>query len=155
MAALGRIFSLFGFLWFLAALFGQEFGLPPLNLLPAIVFILFGRALRTQARRRAPSESSEPMSQPEARVEIPEPVERPLNTDRPSAPPPTPPVMRIPEPKVVVEERNALFDRIAAADETAALPEPATPPILDSDSKQPMTSAEMIAEARKRWDRKD
>ena len=158
MAALGRIFLIVGFIWLFAALFGEEFGLPPLGILPAIVFIFLGRALRRQARRRASDETLP--DQPQTRVETPEPVERPLNTERqqtPLPPPPPPRVARTPEPDAMeeVSERNELLEKILASDDALKRSGPKTTPDADKDHKPLKTSAEMIAEARKRWDRKD
>lgn len=156
MAALGRIVQIIGWLWFAAAIFGEALGLPDLNIFPAILLIFVARALRRQAKRQS-AETEDHSRPPDFPGEEPAQEERPLNTER-QQPPPRPRVEPIPQPDPVAEvrEHNELLEKILAADEAAPRPGPMpTTAGSDEDRRPPITSAEMVAEARKRWDRKD
>lgn len=161
MAAIGRILQLAGWLWFVAAIFAPalELNLPEISIFPAIVLIFAGRALRGQARRRGgdADHSSPPDFQSEEEEE-----ERPLNTERQPTPPPVR-IERSPpreDRSAEVTEHNEMLERILASrgvedaestDASAQLPTGET----GLDPKYPKSSAELVAEARKRWDRSD
>lgn len=177
MAALGRVLQIAGWLWFAAGIVGPMVDYDVVNPFPGLILIFVARALRTQAARNAPYEE-------ESEEEAAEPAqpERPLNTDRiqrPAAPPPSPdPVTRYreaepaprPEPAYVPEpgpsdedgetgERENIIERIVIAGRQASTKDSSQDRVdsarsVRSGDTKPMSSAEMIAQARKRWDRK-
>lgn len=147
------------------------------NPFPGLILIFIARALRTQAARNAPVEDGH-----EEPAEPAQP-ERPLNTDRiqrPAPRPPSPdPVARyreaepaprperahVPEPGPSADEgsevgeRDNIIERIVIAGRQAATKESSQERVdsarsVRSGDTKPMSSAEMIAQARKRWDRK-
>lgn len=170
MAALGRILQLAGWAWLALGFVGPRlFGIDTgFGVFPGLILIFIARAVRTAAaRRELPELQSDEEAQPES-VE-PAPVERQLNTERQrEAPPPPPEPVTIytepepvpesqprPEPEPVPEPMSSdeLLERIALAGRTASedpvdADEPAGP------TSTAMSSAEMIARARKRWDKK-
>lgn len=175
MAALGRILQIIGWLWFAAGFLGPLVGLDDVSVLPGLILVLVARAMRNYAARHAPLELDE-----DDRVEEPR-SERVLNTERvPRTPPETAPepVVRYQRAEVQArmdqddeeddpepEERGVLIERIALAgrETIAAREETASDSSGDSiaasdraggSRKKPMTSAEMLAQAHKRWDRK-
>lgn len=152
MARLGRILQLIGWLWFIFGFVGPIFlDFDSISPLPGIVLVFIARILRTQAARQAPKEPDE-TSQP-----VPE---RLLNTERQarteeSSPPPvvsqpvtTPP----PPPRPVSETATPDEDPFTAflrGEDEPDLPAP-THEALD-ELNRPRTSAEMLAEAKRRW----
>lgn len=170
MAAIGRILQVIGWVWFVAGIVGRAFGFDYLNPFPGLVLIFIARIFRTRARGEMPPGPADGGAEPQ-----PEPVRAPRPQPRPDAPRPAPekrpetgpsPQPR-PEPKYErpVDERNDLLERIAMAGREATaepdVPEPERqgPGSREEGSKsidsgkKPMSSAEMIAQARKRWDR--
>lgn len=168
MAAIARLLQAIGWVWVIAGFLLPAFGLARPNIFPGFILIFVARALRTQASRHAP---------PEEEVQVPAETERVLQTQRdrsePTAatPPPTPaqapkPPREAAQPKVepiVVSqpvERDDIIDRIAIAGRAASdeRPESQKPTVpassIGEEPKTPMTSAEMIAQAKKRWDKK-
>lgn len=168
MAALGRLLSTIGWLWFGAGIVAPMFAFDRVNVFPGLILILVGRVIRAQARRRESDEASEPAS--------PEQEARPLNTDRvqptptvgPAAEPAvrTPPILGtpIPPPPVVVQPDQTeatitekLFSKIGTAasarDDTDVIPGPDAI-VEDAEEKKTLSSEEMIARARQRWDRR-
>lgn len=149
-------------------------GLDDVSLWPGLILVLVARAIRNYAARHAPLEPDE-----DDRVEEPRP-ERVLNTERvPRTPPETAPdpVVRYQRAEVQatmdpdeeeddpeLDQRDDLIERIALAGrETITTRETASDRSGDStpaseraggSRKKPMTSAEMLAQAHKRWDRK-
>ncbi|HUG31622.1 MAG TPA: hypothetical protein VMM14_01915 [Acidimicrobiia bacterium] len=175
MAALGRILQIIGWLWFAAGFLGPLVGFDGVNLFPGLILVFVARAIRTQAARHAPSEPDEVDREEEPRPE------RVLNTERVprTPPPPAPdPIVRYQraEAQTTMDEddeeddpdsgeRDNLIERIALAGrETTTTSESAADrsggSTLESDRhavaprRKPMTSAEMLAQAHKRWDRK-
>lgn len=154
MAALGRILQILGWLWVIAGFVGPRLDLPipTFSVLPGIILIFIARALRRRARRQMPEL---PTGRPEPE---PMPPERTLNTERQKTSPlPPRPVERElePDPPRSDEDHNELLEKILGANEE--MEKPATPTRVTPtrpDTKTPLTSAEMVAEARKRWDRK-
>jgi hypothetical protein len=160
MAALGRILQVVGWLWFGVAVAGAIFGFGDFEIFPGLILVFVARALRTGARRR---QGDDDTSQVDPAAAHPERV---LNTERQTRPPPAirsePSTVIVPAP--APKKRNELLETIVesghqaakteeAPDEpgdkpTQAMPEP------DHDRREPKTSDEMIAEARRRWDRK-
>lgn len=151
-------------------------GYEGVNLFPGLILIFVARVIRTRVARRAPPELDEAAGMEDSRPE------RVLNTERVSRtpePPPPDPVVRYQragaqttvdddddEGEFERGERDHLIERIAhAGRETATGKETAADrsssgPTLESERlagehrKKPMTSAEMLAQAHKRWDRK-
>jgi hypothetical protein len=173
MAAIGRVLQVIGWLWFIAGFVGPMFGFESLNLFPGLVLIFIARMFRTRARGEMPPGPGEQETRPE-----PQPVEtlRPQPREQPPpqpAPKPSAPSQSSEarsetkaEPEYVrpVEERNQLLERIALAGSEAADEQATTQSGKPSaaskkgakpaeEARAPMSSAEMIAEARKRWDR--
>lgn len=169
MAAIGRILQVIGWFWFLAGIVGPAFDFDTVNPFPGLVLIFIARIFRTRARSEMPKGTADGQTPPQ-----PEPVEAPGPQPAQQAPPfppsrpePRPTAEPEPEPQYErpVDERNELLERIAAAGRQAA-PEPAVseprPQGTGSRSEEtkpteavrkPMTSAEMIARARERFDR--
>jgi hypothetical protein len=161
MAALGRLLQVIGWLWLVAGFALPALDLAEINPFPGLILIFVARALRTQAARNAP---------PEPAAEEQAPEERILNTDRvrvepqpsPKPPPPSPQPVTIPrqtDPRPspsAPSERESLIERIAEAGREAEA-DLTQPDLGELDvtaprgSAKPMSSAEMIAEARRRW----
>jgi hypothetical protein len=150
MRGFARALGIVGWLWFITGFVGPMFGFDLFNIFPGLVLIFISRMMARAARTRIPEEAEE----------SPAP-ERVLNTDRPTPPPPRPePVVRHhqpePQPRPETEPvRDDILNRILLAgreaeDETV-VHEEASPP---DEGTTPRTSAEMIAQARKRWDRR-
>ena len=111
----------------------------------AIALMLFALPLFGQ--------STDPAPDPEpAQTPIPEPPKTARETPRQPAPKTTADASK--------PEDDALIERIAMAGRAAS--EPSTgvdkptlnPPAMDEERPAPMSSAEMIAQAKKRWDKK-
>ena len=163
MAALGRILQVIGWLWFIAGFVGPMFDFDALNPFPGLVLVFIARIFRARARGEMPPGPGEGAGEPQ-----PVPVEAPRPQPRQPTPPPPPNRVETPppedpkpesKPERPVDERNQLLERIAMAGREAS-DEPAAPKRekKEDDSKPsgmvrtPMSSAEMIAQARKRWD---
>jgi len=167
MAAIGRIFQVIGWLWFIAGVVGPVFDFESVNPFPGLVLIFVARIFRARARSEMPPGPGDVAAEPQ-----PAQVEAPRSQPRQQTPLPpkrveTPPVEQTkPEPRLErpVDERNELLERIAMAGRETA-DEPAHPrlekkgvTVEKADQKPsdvvkpPMSSAEMIARARKRWD---
>lgn len=177
MASLGRVLQIAGWLWFAVGIVGPMVGYDLVNPFPGLILIFVARAIRTQAARNEPEEESheEPAK--------PAPPERPLNTERtqrPAPPSPSPdPAARhqkagpaprpesayVPEPGSSADEdgddieRENIIERIVLAGRQAGTKESSQERVdlarsVRSEDAKPMSSAEMIAQARKRWDRK-
>jgi hypothetical protein len=124
------------------------FGWGDLGFLPGLALLLIGVVLRRAAAQQQ-SESDEVEEAPPARA---------LNTDRiVSQPLPTRPVLHRPEPPLVEPpsgRRDEPVSQIFRSMERAADAEPETPtPDIESStpSPRPMSSDELIAQARRRW----
>jgi len=168
MAAVGRILQVIGWLWFIAGFVGPVFDFDYLNPFPGLVLIFIARVFRSRARSEMPPGPGDAQPAPQ-----PQPVDapRPQPTQQTSPPPPKRPEARPteqPKPEPLyerpVDERNELLERIAAAGRGAAEPDVPEPkrqgtgpkteePMPGDPARKPMSSAEMIAQARKRWDR--
>jgi hypothetical protein len=167
MAALGRILQVIGWLWFIAGFVGPMFDFDSVNPFPGLVLVFIARIFRARARSEMPPGPGDVAGEPQ-----PSPVETPRPQPRQQTPPPPPKRVEAPpaeepkpesKPERPVDERNQLLERIAMAGREAS-DEPALPkpekgaPSKKDDSKPsdmvktPMSSAEMIAQARKRWD---
>lgn len=156
MRNVGRLLTTLGWAWVILGIVGGAFGLEQFNIFPGFILLFVGRAIRRGAREQ------EPQGQEDEAVEAEAPKPRPLNTDR-VVPPPAPRTES--QPKVEVElpdedERRDALEKIlesglaasAARDDRAA-----EDLALDFEEgvHGPISSAEMIERARKRWDRRD
>jgi hypothetical protein len=167
MAAIGRILQIIGWLWFIAGFVGPVFDFESVNPFPGLVLIFIARIFRARARSEMPPGPGDVGAEPQ-----PAQVETRRSQPRQQTPLPpkrveTPPVEKPnPEPRLErpVDERNELLERIAMAGRETA-EEPANPRLekkgatLEEGDDEPsdvvkpqMSSAEMIARARKRWD---
>lgn len=166
MAALGRILQVVGWLWVIAGLVGPALGFWDLSFIPGVVVVFLARILRTQAERRElpdldRREETEEATQP--------PPARLMNTERQRLEQqarPQPAMiehepMSDPEPiGQPTSKRNQLLDQIVTAgrevEEEMSAPqrEDRAEPVDAPDTPKPMSSDEMIARARKRWDSK-
>jgi hypothetical protein len=165
MAAVGRILQVIGWIWLALGFFGSLINLPvDLDILPGIVLIFIARIFRAQAARRAPEESEAPTTGES------QPRPSPLNTERSRSrvppPEPTPPARPTPEP-VLLEppqpspetKRKEMLDQILVAGTELATesspPETGSPAEEEApEPTRPMSSAEMIARAHERWDKR-
>lgn len=167
MAAAGRILQVIGWLAFIAGFAGPALGYESVSPIPGLILIFIARMLRSRARSEMPPGPAGKQTEPQ-----PQPVETPPFQPRQQAPAPTrhtesPSIEAKTEPKQErpVDERNQLLERIALAGRDAA-EEPAVPepeelstlsdekePLRPDEARTPMSSAEMIARARERWDR--
>lgn len=161
MKGIARILGAVGWLMVIVGFGGPIFGLDGFNIFPGIVLLFISRLLGKQAKRQelelGPEQQQEEM-------------EHPLNTERPRVAPPTPrrqpprPATPLPpaEPVTSVEpetsERESIFESILLAGGELADEKDDAEPILDGledmEGDEPISSAEMIAQARRRWDRK-
>lgn len=170
MAALGRILQIAGWLWVLAGIAGSMFDFESVNVFPGFVLIFIARILRARSRSEMPPapgespEESQPASsgsgRPEPLQQTPPPAPARVERKTPPAPKLEPESESEPEPKRPVQERNELLERLASASREAAkgpagvdLDETESEPV--EDTRTPMSSAEMIAQARQRWDRSE
>lgn len=171
MAALGRILQLIGWLWVLVGFIAprvdfETFGLGSIGVLPGLVLIFIARAFRARARVEEGQGSGE--VRPDARP--PSVENRPQRRQTPPPPAPTrtqpsPPVERKPKPEPMTKaepppadeadllERIALAGRNAAEELSADEFKDELKSMRRDDERKPMSSAEMIAQARRRWDR--
>lgn len=161
MTLLGRILQTVGWVWLALGFFGPIFSLPiRLNIFPAIIILFVARILRSQGARNAPEEPEQvqPVEQ--------EPQPRALNTDRvrtevasPQKTPPAAPAAQPPRAQTPEAKRQEMLEQIlvAGTDLAAetAVPEPGAGAETElPGSTQPMSSAEMIAQAHKRWNKR-
>ncbi|MGD2059703.1 MAG: hypothetical protein PVF87_02450 [Acidimicrobiia bacterium] len=177
MAAAGRVLQVIGWIWVALGFFGPFLNLPlDVNLFPGIILVFVARVLRAQAARNAPVEYEAPAPEPE-RAEP-----RILNTERSRAPEPVvkpepvaksePVVEREPkprpssarsaagttrsesEPERVELEEKLLFAGMELAGKAESEPMSAGEVAELGESTRPLSSAEMIAEAHKRWNKR-
>lgn len=158
-ARLGRILSGIGSVWFvlyfvsrlinvggtplgdILAFFGSSFFIP-------LILLFAGRSIRRRSRRvsvedalgsqKDPSEQQDQPMPPPASPPAPRPVQR-----RPAPPPPSPPV----EPAPVDADELAKAIGFDPSEESASLPD------IEVEEVRPKTSAEMIAEAHRRFNK--
>ena len=168
MAILGRILQFVGWLWIGASFFGNFIDLPNFGFFPGLILVFLSRLIRTQAKRQERAkEADEPIgATPESSLP------RPLYTERskqtPEAAKPEPVTRTAPKASPVRQqvvwpkeesgaepERDSLSEEILVAGSELADDKAAEGPVLEpSYEGKPLTSAEMIARARQRWDRK-
>lgn len=150
----GRLLTALGFVWLFWSLFGDlvtlEFGTTPIDvpILPGFVFLFLGRALSRGARRGAARseevEPSPPRTERQARLPLP-PNESPAPSPVELRPVPSPTPLE--EMEVAVEDPVVIEEDIVEAMETDLDPAPESIGVRK-------TSAEMVAEARRRFGRR-
>jgi len=147
MAVVGRILQVLGWLWVAFGFFGPLLDLPNISWLPGFVLVFVSRILRTQAARNSKAEEIEddtPVPNVERKPDPPKVQTRPA----PVAPKPTPVVV---EPdRDEIEKR--LFETMQERAEVPALAD--VDDFLARTDERPKTSAELIAEARQRWNKR-
>jgi outer membrane biosynthesis protein TonB len=159
----------------------DAFGLDSIGVFPGLILIFIARAFRARARteeepalgearqqaRPAPGEgrserSQAPSPPAPARKEPPPPAPARREPSPPAErkPEPRPQAERKPEPKPRPKDEDDLLERIALAGRSAAeelsaddLEDQLESLRRDGDERKPMSSEEMIAQARQRWDR--
>lgn len=164
MAAIGRILGFIGFVWLAVGLFGGLVNLPDVSFFPGIILLFISRVVRKQAERSDRVEDGEDGEQ-----DVPQEAPRMLNTQRPRMPRPQPAepmtstpgsLPQSPRAETTVyepEERDATLERILlAGTEVADDASDVEPPDESGpdESGRMYSSAEMIARAHERWDRK-
>ena len=172
MTAFGRILQVIGWLWIAVGFFGPMVNRPGVSVFPGIIILFISRVIRKQGeqtpRREDDADQHEQQNAP-----------RPLNTQRPQR---RTEAKKTPEPMVIStkqaegklsldpkvsgaepkpdndnEERSDLFERVLfAGQDLADKPGDSFDPETTSERGHgpPMSSAEMIARAHRRWDRK-
>lgn len=159
MASLGRLLGTLGWLWFIAGIAAPIFDVGGISFIPGLILVFVGRLLRSQARRRQPGEEEpEPVAA--------EPAPRPLNTERVTLPsvPPTPPPPVESEPRHPATKARADAEQEADSEElfskalfaaSAHIEERTEEAVTEGEvERKALTSDEMIARARQRWDRR-
>lgn len=156
-AVFGRLLTGIGFVWFFWALFSDlvplDVGSTPVDLpiLPGFVMLFLGRALSRGERSRptGPDQGTAQRPQPT------KPVVTKVEPRRaPPAPPPTEPLLSRDEQPVAIEEA-VIVEEPGMGEEPLLEPVKAGPDRSHTTSgTSRMTSAEMVAEARKRFGKK-
>lgn len=155
MTALGRILQVIGWLWIAVGFFGPLVALPNVSVFPGIIVLFISRVMRKQAERaQRPEDGGEAVEEPEE--------QRMLNTERrhQTAAEPPPRVERGPVVPEQEKEREDLLERVLLAGKAVSSDEMAEKPIepeypeIDLSRSGRMSSAEMIARAHRRWDRR-
>lgn len=155
MRGFSRLIVALGGLLVIAGILGPIIGFPDVGIFPGVVLLFFGRIMSKQAAGSGrTSERVRPAPQ------------RVLNTDRKTRPAPPPPPRRQPpprppepkqEPEPIREEvmlesillaGSSLADQKEREEGEGKIEELE---LGEIEAKQPMSSQEMISEARKRW----
>lgn len=165
MGAFGRILQVIGWLWLAFAFFGPMFNLPRLDIFPGIIIVFVARVFRAQATRRERADAGE-MLQAETRPQQVQPrkprretprVESPVppTESKPKPKPkPTPSSVR-PEPKMPdAAEREVMLEKILLTGQELAEESVEEQIAVADETPQKMSSAEMIARAHERWNKK-
>lgn len=156
---MGRILQVVGWLWIVAGFLGPIFEFESVNPLLGLILVFIARIIRARARSEMPPLETQPEPQTEssdgARAERRQrtPPPPPARQEHPAPTAPQPET----EPRQSAEERDDLLERIALAgreaDEDIAEPDLGDLQTEGTETRTPMSSAEMIARARRRWDR--
>lgn len=174
MTALGRLLQVIGWLWIAVGFLGPIVNIPDVSVFPGIIILFASRVIRKLGEQAGREERDA------EQVEEQEPS-RPLNTER-SQPPVM--ERKTPEPELIPPERPRQRPVPAPEENATTVPSSATEPEERTDlsnrvlltggrttdkpkrpvyptktasapeQEAPLTSAEMIARARRRWDRK-
>lgn len=180
MSALGRILQIIGWLWIAAGFFGPLVNVPGISVFPGIIILFISRVVRRQSeqvprsednveqateqqetprilnteRRPRPAPEVEPKPAPEPKLALePKQETEPIWRIEPKHS--TEPNQRI-EPEPVESERGELLERVLLAGQEMAeqSEEPPRPELVTDEDGRPLSSAEMIARAHRRWDRR-
>lgn len=161
MGVLGRILQVVGWLWVVAGFFGPIAGFSVGSFLPGLIILFVARVLRTQAARRQRMEEDDQTverprvarsARPPSPATRPKPVAMPTKTsnetrdetrsdDQSESPPSS-------------DRQETLEQIFLAGRELEDEDEPPESLLGGDDTAIPLTSAEMIARARARWDKK-
>lgn len=155
MAALGRVLQVIGWLWLISGFVLPMFNLPDLGFFPGLILVFVARILRRQADRQqlpdtsmGPVEPSETPPQPASREIRPAPTPEPARR--------LPPPVLDPEPDRDVVLEQVVLEAADRVDEVEMMADDAEMPASDPGDDllaTPKSSAEMIADARKRWNK--
>lgn len=148
MAGLGVLITLLGWGLLVYAFVGPRFGLGSISFIPGVVFLIAGRMLRATAKRRRgdydEGDLADLSNAPPPREPAPTPAPAPARRSEP------------PRPAAPTPSTEALADD--DGDSYAEALRAAADDVLDEgarrDSVTGLSSAEMIARARRRWDRR-
>lgn len=167
MTALRRILQVIGWVWIAAGLFGSVVDLPGVSVFPGIILLFISRVIRKQTGQIPSRDDHDDEDEEEAAMR---PDPRPLNTEREYRPVPEPVSKSRPMQEETPapassrqeadadpdeEDRSELLERVLLAGKERAEEslEPRYPEIgLGPDRS--LSSAEMIARAHRRWDRR-
>jgi hypothetical protein len=159
MAVLGRILQAIGWLWVLAGFFGNFINLPVGNIVPGIILLFIARVVRAQAGRRERAEGPEDVL---ATQSVPTDTQTAPRRVPSMRPPPEPRVEPAPTPSRHASaeperSRSEALEKILLAgnalEEDLGSTEVEIPVEL-AEGEVRLSSAEMIARARQRWDRR-
>lgn len=148
---MGRILQIIGWIWVAFGFFGPTVNLPGIPWFPGFILVFISRILRANARRREPdlhhADAETPTPNVARRPDPPKPQERPSQTPKPP-----------PQPVVVEPSRGEIEARLfESMNEMSDGADPAEVDELLEQINQmdrPKSSAEMIAEARERWNKR-
>ncbi|HEU4320065.1 MAG TPA: hypothetical protein VFS66_08280 [Acidimicrobiia bacterium] len=148
MAALGRILQIIGWLWVAFGVLGPMFGLPGFPWFAGLILLLISRVVRARASQ---------MERDALGDDTPVP-----NVERTPDPPKTranpAPMTARPAPIVVEPSRTEIEQKLVATmrDEIDTTDQDEVDELLAQihDVGRPKSSAEMIAEARQRWNKR-
>ena len=153
---LGKTLTTIGYVWFALIFLGPIFlnGLAAEALrgtfLPALGLIFAGRVVTRRAKKRSMDDVIE-ASQP---AENPRPTPRPARSQPPRREPVRPPQPKTdtPDPAQVEADLEKALAAYRVEPEPVA-PDLAEPIVIEPGDVEPKTSAEMIEEAHRRWDK--
>ena len=141
MAALGRILQVVGWLWVAFGFFGPMLGLPGVPWFAGLILVFVSRVVRARAAQMEREAYEDDTLRP--------------NVERKADPPKT---RTSPAPVVVEPSRTEIEQRLVATmrDEIDTPDQADVDELLAQikDVDRPKTSAEMIAEARQRWNKR-
>lgn len=148
MAALGRLLQIIGWLWIAFGFFGPMIGLPSIPWFAGLILVFVSRVVRARASQMEREDQEDDTLRPN--------VERKADPPKTRAnPAPTPPSKPAP---VVEPSRSEIEQRLVATmRDDIETPDPAAVDDLLAQIQEvdrPKTSAEMIAEAHQRWNKR-
>lgn len=156
MTALGRVLQVIGWLWIAVGFFGPLVNLPNVSVFPGIIVLFVSRVIRKQGEQAKRTDHEEEVAHEEEEPRM-------LNTERRTRPASEPRKRAESTPTVAPEDgaaRDELLERVLLAGKAVTSDEIDVEPIepeypeIDFEPGGRMTSAEMIARAHRRWDRR-
>lgn len=164
MANAGRILGIIGALWVALGLFGNLINVPNVNFFPGIILLFVARVISKQARETRRNQEREsdgrgtPARPPEIRRQPP-PRRTPTPRETVGRPPQPSPEVVVPAAAKSDEEREEMLEDILLVGRGASEEKMEAMSSSDADSEsfhsgQTLSSSEMIAQARRRWNRK-